>query len=84
MSFLQVGNNLNEDAWSFLKHNEMEHSEETIEYVTLIAYAFKQYSLERGLKELGKKGETGVTEELSQLHMRDTSRPESSKHLTDK
>ena len=60
----------------------MEYSEDTIEHATVIAYEFMQYSLKCGLKELGKNGDMAVTEDLYQLHMRDTFCPESSKHLT--
>ena len=71
MFFAQVGNDLNEDALSFLQHEGMGHYEETIEYEKVIVYAFTQYSLKRALKELGVKGETAVTEVLSQIHMMD-------------
>ena len=60
----------------------MEHSADTIYFATLITYAFTQYYLQRGLTELGENGEAEVTEELSQLHMRDTFRPKKSKYLT--
>ena len=60
----------------------MENSEETIYYATVSAYAFTQYSLKRALKELGVKGETPVTEVLSQIHMMDKFFPESDEHLT--
>ena len=50
MSFEQVGNDLNKCSLSFLHHEVMEHSEETIYYTTVIEYAFTQYSLNRGLK----------------------------------
>ena len=42
MSFAKFGNNLNEDALSFLQHEEMENSEETIEYAIFISYAFNK------------------------------------------
>ena len=42
----------------------MEHSEYTIDYTTVISYAFTKYSLKSGLKELGKNGETAVTEDM--------------------
>ena len=58
------------------------HSVGTINYATVIKYSFTQYSLKRGLKELGKKGETAVAEEMYHLHMRDTFRPKSVIHLT--
>ena len=61
----------------------MGHSEETIEYETVIAYAFTHYYLKHGLEELGEKGETAVTEELSQIHANDTFYPKSAEHLTD-
>ena len=35
--------------------------EDTIEYATVIAYEFTQYSLKHRLKELGGNGETAVT-----------------------
>ena len=35
------------------------------------------------MEELGKKGDTEVTEDLSQLHMRDTFFPKSAEHLTE-
>ena len=60
----------------------MEHSEDTIDYATVIIYAFKKYCRKSGIKELDKKGETAVTEDLSQLQIRDTLLPESDKHLT--
>ena len=50
----------------------MEHSEDKIEHAIVIAYAFMTYSLKCGLKELGKKGETEVTEKLYQIHTRET------------
>ena len=53
MSFTSFGNDLNEDAFSFLKHKVIEHYEYTIDYATVIAYAFTQYSLKGGLKLLG-------------------------------
>ena len=40
----------------------MEYSEDTIDYAIVITYAFTQYYLEHGLKELGEKWETAVTE----------------------
>ena len=49
----------------------------------MIVYEFNQYSLKHGLKELGEKGETAVTEKLYQIHMGDTLRPKSAKHLTE-
>ena len=82
MSFTQVGNILNKDALLFFQHEVMEHSEDTIDYATVIVYAFKQYWRKSGIKELGKKGETAETENLSQLHIRDTLLTESDKHLT--
>ena len=48
----------------------------------MIAYVLMKYSLKRGLNKIGEKGEMVVTEELSQLHMRDTFRPKLAKHLT--
>ena len=51
MSLQQVGDDLNEDALSILKHEKIEHSEETIDYAIVISYAFKQYSLKRELWE---------------------------------
>ena len=50
ISFAKFGNYLNEDALLFLRHEGMDHFEETIYYATLIAYAFTQYSLKGGLK----------------------------------
>ena len=82
MLFTQVGNDLNKDVFSFLHHKVMEHFEDTIDYATLIAYSLTQYYLNSGINELGEKGMMAVTEELSQLHMRDTFCPESAKHLT--
>ena len=82
ISFTQFGNDLNEYELYFLKHKGMENSEETINYEIFIAYELTQYSMKSGLKELGGKGETVVTEELSQIHMRDKFCPESAKHLT--
>ena len=83
MSFTQVGKELNNDALLFLQHEGMGHSEEKIDYTTVIAYVFKKYSLKCGLKELGGKGKTTVTEELSQIHTRDKFCPESAKLLTE-
>ena len=60
----------------------MEHSEDTNDYATVIANAFKQYSLKRGMKELGGRGYMAVTEEMSQLYMRDKFCPKSYEHLT--
>ena len=82
MSLTQVGNNLNEDTLLLLKHKGIKYSEEIIDFATVIAYAFTQYSLKSGLKDLGVKGETAVTEDLYQLHIRDTFFPKLSKHLT--
>ena len=82
MLFTQFGNDLNEDALLFLKQEGMGHSEDTIDYETVITYAFTQYSLKCGLKELGKRWETEVTKDQYQLHIRDTFRPESDEHLT--
>ena len=84
MQFAQGGNYLNEDAFLFLQHEGMEHSEETIDYSKIISYEFTQYSMKSGLKEPGEKGVTAVTEELSHLHMRDTFLPKLAKHLTKK
>ena len=39
--------------------------------------------MKRGLKELGEKGETAMSEDLYQIHMRDTFRPKSSENLTE-
>ena len=47
MSLQQVGDDLNEDALSLLKHEKIEHSEEIIDYAIVISYAFTQYSLKR-------------------------------------
>ena len=82
MFFEQVGNDLNEDAFLFLQNKGMEHFQDTIDYSTVIAYEFMQYSLKRGLKELGWRADTAVTEDLSHIHIRDTFCPESAKHLT--
>ena len=81
ISFAQVGNVLNEDAFYFLEHKVMENYEETIDYTKVIAYAFVQYSLNRGLKEFGKRGDRVVTEELSHLYTRYTFCPKSDGHL---
>ena len=51
MLLQKVGGDLNEDALSILKHEKIEHSEETIDYAIVISYAFKQYSLKRELWE---------------------------------
>ena len=75
MSFTQVGKELNEDALLFLQHKGIKHSEEKIDYTTVIAYVFKKYSLKCWLKELGGKGKTTVTEDLSHIHTRDKFRP---------
>ena len=50
MLFVQVGNDIKEDTFIFLQHEGMEHSEDKINYVTLIAYTFKQYSLKREME----------------------------------
>ena len=55
MSFKKVGNDLFEDAFSFLQHKGMEHSGETIDYAKVIAHEFPQYSLHYGLKERGER-----------------------------
>ena len=60
----------------------MEYFEEKIYHATVIAYSFTKYSLKRGLKELEERGEKAVTEELYQIHMRDTFFSKSAKHLT--
>ena len=83
MLFAKFWNDLNKDTLSILQHKGMEHSKETIEYATVITYTFTQYPLKRGLKELGKKWETAVTEELYQLYMRDKFLPKLAKHLTE-
>ena len=82
MSFTQVGNILNKNSLLLFQHELMEHSEDTIDYATVIIYAFKKYCRKSGIKELDKKGETAVTEDLSQLQIRDTLLPESDEHLT--
>ena len=38
--FAQVGNDLNEDKFSFFQHKEIEYTEEKIDYATVIEYAF--------------------------------------------
>ena len=45
MSFAQVENDLKNDSFSLLKHKGMEHSEDTIDYETVIEYTFTKYSL---------------------------------------
>ena len=82
MPFATVVNYLNEDKLLFFQHKVMEHSEGKIYYATVIAYAFIQYSLKRGLKEIGEKGGAAVTDELFHIHIRDRFRPESYEHLT--
>ena len=83
MLFTQVRNDLNEDVLFFLNNEGMEYYEDTINYETVFEYVFTQYPLKCGLKELGEKRDTEVTEEPYQLHMRYTFRPESYKHLTE-
>ena len=61
----------------------MENYGEKIYYATVVANAFTQYSLKRWLEEIGEKGETMVTEDLSQIHMRDKFRPKSAEHLNE-
>ena len=61
----------------------MEHYRATIDYATVIEYAFTQYYLKHGLEGLGEKGEKAVTEEMSQIHAKDTFYPKSAEHLTD-
>ena len=68
MSFAQVGNDLNEDTVSFLQHKGMEHSKDTIDHETVIAYSFTQHSPKRGLKELGKGGYSGKRGTVSATH----------------
>ena len=70
MLFIKVRNDLNEDTLLFLQYRIMGYSEKKIDYATVIEYAFTQYYLKNGLKKHGEKGETAVTEELSQIHMR--------------
>jgi hypothetical protein len=43
-----------------------------------------QYSLKKGLRKFQKVGESAVSIELKQLHMRDTFAPQDSKKLTAK
>ena len=59
----------------------MGYSEEKIDYATVIAYALTQYSLQSRLEELLEKGDMAVTEELYQIHTRDTFHTKSAEHL---
>ena len=74
MSFAQVGNDLNKYELLYLQHKLMKHYEEKIDYATVVAYSFPQYSLKRVLKKLGP-------EEMFQIHMRNTFFPKSAEHL---
>ena len=49
----------------FLQHKLMEYYEDTTDYSTVIAYAFTQYSLKRGIKNLGKVGDGSNRETVS-------------------
>ena len=43
---------------SFFQYEGMRKSEQIIDYAKVIAYVFTRYSLKRGLKEIGAKGDT--------------------------
>ena len=60
----------------------MDNSELTIDYTTVITYAFTQYSLNLRMKELREKKDPAETEDMYQLHMRDSFCPESAEQAT--
>ena len=48
----------------------------------VVHYAMTQLSMKAGLKRWGKQGSQSVSNELSQLHLRDTFRPINNKSLS--
>jgi hypothetical protein len=52
-------------------------------HATIMHHAMTQYSLKKGLKKFQKVGEAAVSNELKQLHMRETFTPQHSNDLSD-
>jgi hypothetical protein len=47
----------------------------------IVHHAMTQYSLKKGLKKFKEKGETAISKELLQLHMKDTFTPQDASKL---
>jgi hypothetical protein len=73
---------MDEERMAHICHFVMVHAATSLELAQQGLPTKKQYSLKAGLKQIGSRGESAVTKELSQLHAMKCFRPSHSSSLT--